>query len=405
LHDGKRIDEDSVKTARELIGDKYWLGIEVLKDTEKQVDGRGTALDVAHDFFLRESKHLPSELGLVRHDGDRLALFAMRKHASPSRLQRLWDDLRDLWRTVAAELAGEFDGGVIPLTLDAGGLCLAIAANNADAVVSRIVAKLTQSFARLRGGLSAHVSCVVMKPKFPLYLAMDALERMERRIAIMPRQHWRVTFKRKLTDGRFDLIWATPQGNVAWTVETRTADPDQRDRWHPHFIVTRRKDADLRGPDCIVHVDDIQVGDEALIPPMTFDFMALEGSAHRHQIAWELKGDELRRPHWVMGKAGRTPLLLDHFEDFSSLKKDSHWNPSQVKGLLGEMVETYEKWVRDVPPALQATGVAAWHGHLRNMLLRYVKDDPELRERLFQSIIDGQFFDAVEWTTFVSKSS
>jgi hypothetical protein len=62
------------------------------------------------------------------------------------------------------------------------------------------------------------------------------------------------------------------------------------------------------GPDRIVHVDDIEVGDEALIPPMTFDFMALEGSARRHQIAWQREGEELRRPPLGHG-AGRAGFL------------------------------------------------------------------------------------------------
>ncbi len=400
MRGGKEFDDTRSKSARTLIGDPYWPKPE----NKKHADGRGSALDVARDFFLRESAGLPAQLGLVRHDGDRLALFAMRKHASPSRLQRIWDELRDLWRNIATELAGVLGGRVMPLTLDARGLCLAIAANDADDAVRLIESKLTQSFSKLRGGLSAHVSCVVMRPKFPLYLALDALERMERRIAVMPRQTWRVNSKRILNDGRIHLTWNSPQGEVSWFVDKRTGDTEQTDRWHPHFIVARRHGNDIGGPDRIVHVDAIQVGDEALIPPMTFDFMALEGSARRHQIAWICEGDELRRPHWVMGEAGRTPLLLENFDAFSRLVKETGWDTSKVKGLQGEMVETYEKWVRDSPIALRETGRSAWHAHLRNMLRRYVSD-MEVRERLFNAINDGRFFDAVEWTTFVSKSS
>jgi hypothetical protein len=283
-------------------------------------------------------------------------------------------------------------------------MCLMIAANDADDAVQRIQAKLTQSFSKLRGGLSAHVSCVVMRPKFPLYLALDALERMERRIAIMPRQTWQLTYKRPQSDNRIHLAWKTTQGVVNWIVDTSTGDAQQRDRWHPHFIVARRNGIDITGPDRIVHVDDMLIGDEALIPPMTFDFMALEGSARRHQIVWKHEGEELHRPHWVMGEAGRTPLLLENFEAFSRLVSDTGWDTSKVKGLQGEMVETYEKWVRDVPATLRETGRTAWHAHLRNMLRRYVSDI-EVQERLFSAVIDGRFFDAIEWTTFVSKSS
>jgi hypothetical protein len=105
-----------------------------------------------------------------------------------------------------------------------------------------------------------------------------------------------------------------------------------------------------------------------------------------------------------MGPAGRASLLLENFGDFSRLISDSGWNSSKVKGLQGEMVETYEKWVRDVPTSLRESGRTAWHAHLRNMLRRYVSDI-EVRERLFDAAIDGRLFDAVEWTTFVSKTS
>ena len=397
LRAGRAIDDTRAKMARDLIGgDKYWLSPK---------DGRGGPLEVAKGFFLRESASLPEEWGLVRHDGDRLALFAMRKHASPARLQRLWDDLRDLWRTIANDLAGQLDARLIPLTLDACGIRLAVAANDADDAVRQIESRVSQTFAKLRGGFCAHVSCVVMRPRFPLYLALDALERMDRRVPDMPRQHWRVESIQRLPDRRVVVVWDTPQGLIRWNADSGTNDPQQVDCWHPHVIVARSQGHDVFGPDRIVHIDALKGGDIALIPPMTFDFLALEGSARRHHLVYLRSGDALRRPHWVMGKEGCSPLLLESFDGFSRLIDDSGWERSKIKGLQGEMVETYENWVRDVPVALRETGREAWHSHLRNMLLRYVKGDDGLRERLFRSIIDGRFFDAVEWTTFVPKSS
>ena len=193
---------------------------------------------------------------------------------------------------------------------------------------------------------------------------------------------------------------------VSWQVDTATGDPSRGDVWHPHVIAVRRAGRPVIGPQRLTHVLDLLPGDEALIPPMTFDFMVLEGSARRHQLAYRRDGEELRRPHWVMGEAGRSPLLLEGFAEFSRLVADSRWDTSKIKGLQGEMVETYEKWVRDVPAALRPDGRDAWHAHLRNMLLRYVigDDAPARRERLFDAIIDGRFFDAVEWTTFVSRT-
>lgn len=406
LRAGKLPGKDRGNLARSLMGEQFWL---------KANDGRSDApdvarkaLDVAEDFFLRESDALPAEWKLARHDGDRLALFAVRKHASPARLQRLWDDLRELWRELAKEVVGTLDGRFLPLTLDARGLRFMVAATDADSTVATVDRLLAQRLSKVRGGLAAHVSCAVMRTKFPLYIALDVLGRMEARVPQVPHQTWRVESSQQTADKRFiDIAWTTPQGVVHWQVDTATGDPRQADRWHPHVIATTRAGKPVIGPQRLTHVLDLLPGDEALLPPMTFDFMVLEGSARRHQLAYRRVGEELRRPHWVMGEAGRTPLLLEGFAEFSRLVKNTGWDTSKVKGLQGEMVETYEKWVRDVPAALRETGRDAWHTHLRNMLRRYIKGDnaPDLRERLFSAIIDGRFFDAVEWTTFVSKSN
>ena len=406
LRSGKRPNEDDAKLARNLLGDQFWL---------KDSDGRSTApdpvqkaLDVAAGFFLRESAVLPETWQLTRHDGDHLALFAMRKHASPARLQRLWDDLRELWKDIAKEIAGTLDGRILPLTMDARGLRFIVSAADADATVKIIARKLAIELSKVRGGLSAHVSCAVMRAKFPLYIALDVLGRLDARVPMVPHQTWRIESINPTPDKRaFDLHWSTPQGIVHWQVDIATSDPNQPDKWHPHVIAVTHSGKHVSGPQRLTHVSELLPGDEALLPPMSFDFMVLEGSARRHQLAYRLEGEELRRPHWVMGEAGRSPLLLDAFEEFSSLVKNTGWDLSKIKGLQGEMVETYEKWVRDVPAALQSSGRDAWHAHLRNMLRRYIKGDnaPDLRERIFNAIIDGRFFDAVEWTTFVSKTN
>jgi len=405
LRHGRLPSEDNASLVRNLLGEQYWL---------KTSDGRSAApdavdkaLEVAEGFLLRESAALPEAWRLVRHDGDRLALFAMRKHASPARLQRLWDDLRDLWKDLANEVAGILDGRLLPLTLDARGLRFVVSAVDADVTLTTIGRLLAQRLSKVRGGVAAHVSCAVMRARFPLYIALDALARLDARVPEVPRQTWRVESARTAAGGRIvDLIWATPQGLVSWQVDTATGDPSRGDVWHPHVIAVRRAGRPVIGPQRLTHVLDLLPGDEALIPPMTFDFMVLEGSARRHQLAYRRDGEELRRPHWVMGEGGRSPLLLEGFAEFSQLVAESRWNTSKIKGLQGEMVETYEKWLRDVPAALRPAGRDAWHAHLRNMLLRYVtgNDAPERRERLFNAIIDGRFFDAVEWTTFVSRT-
>lgn len=398
LAKGVTIPDERAKLARELLGDPFWL---------KKNDGRAaSALEVARLFFLRESAALPAEWQLIRHDGDRLALFALRKHASPARLQRLWDNLRDFWRELAQTIATDLQDNFIPLSLDARGLRFAVAASAADSVVRHIQAAQSQTFSKLRGGLALHVSCVVTMASFPLYLSLDALGRMERRIPHTPHQTWRLVKSSGHNQALTRLVWQTPQGMVHWNVDTATADPDRADQWHSHFILSQHGGQPVHGPARLVHVSRLQSGDEVLIPPATFDFMTLEGSGRRHQLAYVRDGETLRRPHWVLGPTGQTPLLLDTYTDFAALLKTAGWDTGKAKRLMGEMVETYEKWVRDTPASLRDTGQQAWHAHLRNMLQRYASSaGTQGQQQLFDAITAGRFFDAIEWLTFIGKTS
>lgn len=403
LEAGQWPDDKRRKSARTLLGDDFWL-----KEDDGRADGTPVerALAVARGFFLRESAGLPAEWALTRHDGDRLALFALRKHASPARLQRLWDDMNALWRDTLGELSHSLGRRLLPLSIDARGFRFAVAASDADATVKTLRALLSQQFAKLRGGLAAHVSCVVMRARFPLYLALECLDRLDARVALMPRQTWTLLSRRDLGDDRLALEWSTAQGNVAWQVDIATDDPEQPDRWHPHVLLARRGDHTITGPDRLTHVADLLPGDQALVPPMTFDTLVLEGSGRRHDLTWHRRDEQLLRPHWVLGAVGHAPLLLERFDEFSDLVRLTGWDEAKLKGLQGEMVETYEKWVRDAPASLAESGRKAWCRHIGNMLARYVGKGPEAdpdRARLLDNIADGRFFDAVEWTTLVAK--
>lgn len=386
----------------------------------RKVDPRWFASDDARnkyqliqDFFLRESADLPEQLKLVRHDGDRLALFAMRKHPSPARLQRLWEDLHDLWKKIITELGKEFETEIIPLSLDSSGFRFVVAANNSTIVVQKINSKLQQSLNKLKGSLAVHLSCIVTNSKFPFYLALETLNKMESRIKNIRYQNWKLLENSTENNGFRKLTWETfYQGVVDWEINIKTSDENQDDIWHSYFILNKRDGEDFGdGPNRLVHITDLKANDEVLIMPSTFDFMALEGTARRHQLYYTLnkENNTLGRPHWVMGEKGCTPLLLDTFNDFVNLVKLAGWddgdsNYGKAKRLAGEMVETYEKWVRDVPESLRKEGKKAWESHLKNMLNRYCpKVDKMAKENILATIKDGRFFDALEWLTFIGK--
>lgn len=406
----KPFDYKNNENVRNLLGDNFWLKY---NKEDKNKDGRGEPLEVAKDFFLREFADLPEQLKLVRHDGDRLALFAMRKHPSPARLQRLWEDLHDLWKKIITELGKEFETEIIPLSLDSSGFRFVVAANNSTIVVQRINSKLQQSLNKLKGSLAIHLSCIVTNSKFPFYLALETLNKMESRIKNIRYQNWKLLNNPTENNGIIKLTWETfYQGVVDWEINIKTSDENQYDIWHSYFILNKRDGKEVEaGPNRLVHIKDLKANDEVLIMPSTFDFMALEGTARRHQLYYTLneENNTLRRPHWVMGKKGCTPLLLDTFNDFVNLVKLAGWddgdsNYGKAKRLAGEMVETYEKWVRDVPEFLRKEGKKAWESHLRNMLNRYCpKVDKMTKENILATIKDGRFFDALEWLTFIGK--
>ena len=182
----EKVDADLLAQA---LGDRFWL---TGSDGREQGNALQKGYRLAQSFFLRQTRetYLPKDWKLYRHDGDRLALFAQRKHPSPARLQRLWDDLRGLWRELLGEVGGIAGGQLIPLSLDARGLRFLVSAADGTAVMNHVQALLAEKLGKLRGGLAPHVSCLAFGKKFPLYIALDAVYRMEGRIVRTPHQTW-----------------------------------------------------------------------------------------------------------------------------------------------------------------------------------------------------------------------
>lgn len=389
---------------RTLIGDRRWL---------TNGDGRaeGTLKEKARhlldEFFLRE--FIPEDAGLYRHDGDKLLLFGMRKHASPGRLARTWDDLQELWRQILWDIAGDTQHWLMPLSLDAGGFRVIVAANDARNALKRIQQRVTEKLGKVRAGLDVHVSALAFREKFPLYIALDALRRMERRIAKTPPQTWKLMSSAPNRDGTLLLNWETPQGPAQWTVHLGTGDPHQSDLWYPHAICVSRP----QGPGRLVRLDQLEAGETIRLRPSTFDFMALDGTARRYDLRYD---DQGRRPHFILGESGRRPYLLEQLPELLEqlpellqLAAQTGWNASQTKGIVGQIIECYEKWVRDVPAELRPQGREAWRGHCEAIFRRHLKDKPGVRDRLIALFQDEEraclLFDAFEWSGFIEKDA
>ena len=381
---------------RTFLGDSRWL---TKSDGRAEGNLKEKARHLLDEFFLRE--FIPEDAGLYRHDGDKLMLFGMRKHASPGRLARTWDDLRALWQQILWDIAGDTQHWLMPLSLDAGGFRVIVAANDARKALGRIQQRINETLNKVRAGFDVHVSALAFREKFPLYIALDALRRMERRIPDIPGQEWalRSALNR---EGMLTLDWETPQGPVQWTVNLRTGDPNQSDLWYPHAICTSRPE----GPGRLVRLDQLEPGETIRLRPSTFDFMALDGTARRYDLRYDAEG---RRPHFVLGESGRRPFLLEQLDELLNLSQQTGWNPSQTKALLGQIIECYEKWVRDVPKDVQTDGRDAWQSHCTALFRRYLKGKPEIRDRCIALFHHEEraclFFDAFEWSGFIEKDA
>lgn len=382
---------------RGLLGDNRWL---TKSDGRAEGDLKTRARELLDGFFLRES--IPADAGLVRHDGDRLALFGQRKHASPGRLARTWDDLRALWRDCAAGADALTGGQWLPISLDARGLRLIVAADDAGAVLGTCQRLVLERLARVRAGLPVHVSALAFKVKFPLYVAFDALRRLEARAGTLPADTWTLADTHQ-RDGLLQLGWNTGRGRVEWTVPMRSGDPAQPDLWYPHAICDSRP----QGPDRIVRLDRLQAGETITLRPSTFDFAVLEGSTRRYALRYDDAG---RRPHVVLGAPGRQPYLLEHLPDIAgpaNRARRSGWNTSEGQGLLGEFIDRWGRWVRDVPEVLRAQGIEACRCYVDGRLRQHLPKPEQagLRAWLLDHLEDGGLFDAFEWTGFVEKAA
>ncbi|KHD08155.1 hypothetical protein PN36_14865 [Candidatus Thiomargarita nelsonii] len=398
LSQEKQIDSLARLKAQAYIGDSSWLN-ESDKRIEKG-DTSANALELIEEFFLRES--VPE--GLSRHTGDKLAIFGMRKHASPGRLARIWDDLRQLWQEILEEIGMVITKShAIPLSLDAQGFRVIVAAEDARAALTCIHDIIQERLNKVRAGFNPHVSALVFNEKFPLYVAFDAMRRMERRITDLPPQKWQLLNKETLKSGLLRLTWKTPHGKIAWTMNLNTGDPSQEDLWYPHVICTSKAE----GPGRIVHVKDLKEDDTIQLRPATFDFAVLEGTTRRYQLVYD-KENEGRRYHFILGKRGRPPYLLEQMPEIMNFVPDTlqDWDGTRRKMFFGQVVEYYEKFVRDVPEELQEKGRKAWHTHVNAILLRYLsKDVQHKRQEILDMLDDGRFFDAFEWADFVEKSA
>lgn len=289
-------------------------------------------------------------------------------------------------------------GYALPLSLDAQGFRVIVAAHDARQVLLSVYEQITQRFNKSRIIFSPHLSVVVYQANLPLFVAFDALQRMEQRITILSSQQWQLTKRELLKNSKLRLSWQTPRGPVVWHLKSSP----QEDSECPYVLCLPR----TKGPERVIPVTDLTVGNLISLKPATFDFTVLENSVTRYQLVYDA-ASEGHRYHQMLGPSGRPPYLLEQLPELLELvpmlfTKQLKWDFAHRQAIYGQIAEYYEKWVRDVPAILQAQGRAAWHLQVRAIVSHYLPKEvkprrEEILKLLDQTLDDGRFFDAFDF--------
>jgi hypothetical protein len=289
-------------------------------------------------------------------------------------------------------------GYALPLSLDAQGFRVIVAAHDARQVLLSVYDQIMRRFNKSRTIFSPHLSAVVYQANLPLFVAFDALQRMEQRITALTSQQWQLTKKELLRNSKLHLTWQTPRGPVVWNLKLSP----REDSECPYVLCLSR----AKEPGRVVPVTDLTVGNLISLKPATFDFTVLENSVTRYQLVYDA-AKEGQRYHQMLGQSGRPPYLLEQLPDILELvpilfTKQLKWDLAHRQAFYGQVAEYYEKWVRDVPAALQAQGRAAWHLQVRAIVSHYLPKEvkprrEEILKMLDKMLDDGRFFDAFDF--------
>ena len=228
-----------------------------------------------------------------------------------------------------------------------------VPADKAPAVARHIKSEYEVQFSRVKNRLPLHLNLLFFGHKQPLYAAIDAARRMLKRKSPVDAT-WMVDaagqaeaaevcrhsggrlgnrvislkLRRKAGDNRLPQLNAELETMVSYS----TGDPNTEDVWYPYLFVRRAAtDIPLESrehtfnaslPGCnagaaLVHVKEIEEGDDVCYAPSTFDFEFLDVAARRFELVYdEATGMRLPRSHEAYATR---PFLLEDLDVMQDL--------------------------------------------------------------------------------------
>ncbi|MEW5705809.1 MAG: CRISPR-associated protein Csx11 [Actinomycetota bacterium] len=331
----------------------------------------------------------------------------------------------------------------IPILTEPKQFMVLVPANKALEVVQYIKAEYEVQFSRVKNRLPLHLNVVFFNRKQPLYAAIDAARRMLVRESSI-NTDWIVEEVGEAdgqdvcnhSDGRLGnrvrklrLMHKEGKENLVSTemlqmnnklktfVSYSTGDPNTEDIWYPYFFIKKAgknaKPIDRRNlyfkallPGSggnnefnLVHVKEIEVGDEVCYAPSTFDFEFLDVTARRFELSYD-GASGMRLP-----KAGESystrPFLLEDLDIIQRLWKlvaedeSTAITTTQLRQIT-EAIETKRQDWQITAPDDDALYRFAEQTFQRSFDKRWNKIPVDQREQLVSWATSGRWRDIIE---------
>jgi hypothetical protein len=208
----------------------------------------------------------------------------------------------------------------IPILAEPRSFMALVPADRSLDILQQIKRKYEREMGKVRNRLPLHLGAVYFSRRTPLRAALDAGQAMLQRRATP--QPWRVmciqvgtlpSDKLQLADGTSQFqhtITLTLEHagiTLTWCVPAVMGDGATPDNWYPYVFFQqdtngntqpagrRRAFNDTHGH-WLIHAGDLQVGDQILFTPSTFDFEFLDTTSRRFEIHYGDDGRRVSRP-------------------------------------------------------------------------------------------------------------
>lgn len=246
------------------------------------------------------------------------------KNASPGRLLRSHETLQAFFETFRNQLTTHYPRGIFPITLSPMRFEFAVSTHRLADVITLLYRQYEEQLGKIRTHLPLSIGIIVFYQKFPLYVVLEAANRM--RHHLRSKQETMTIVCNTEYSCHTDLLSELDcQGlpmALNWTIPTCRSD-GKKDESYPFFDT---------GAAAAMHVQKVLPDAECRIREGCFDFLLLDSAVRRFAITPQ------GLHHHIFGNRRAWPLSIwQHFHRLGHLlEKLEKSQISQIENLLTE---------------------------------------------------------------------